>query len=189
MGWQAAYAGFLVYLHPVFRRALPGPEVEEGISAFMIKPYRSLLLLVYVAVLLAAALFFLPAQLNLPNGYSLHFFTMQSLLDTEGKQYADISDIEEKFTPVTEKPVISKNGTAPVPETPVTDTLETRYKIQFPAGNDTALYTFFRHISALPESEELVRVLHYGDSQIEGDRITAFLRNKFQNRFGGCVFW
>jgi lysophospholipase L1-like esterase len=27
--------------------------------------------------------------------------------------------------------------------------------------------------------------MHYGDSQLEGDRITAFLRNKLQTRFGG----
>lgn len=30
-----------------------------------------------------------------------------------------------------------------------------------------------------------VRVLHYGDSQLEGDRITSYLRNKFQLRWGG----
>lgn len=152
----------------------------------MIKPYRSLLLLLYVAGLLAVALFLLPAQITLPNGLSLHFFTMRSLLDTEGKQYADISDIEKQFTPATEQVTTAKNGMVKGPETQPADTLETRYKIQFPAGNDSALFTFFRHIQALPTSKELVRVLHYGDSQIEGDRITAFLRNKFQNRFGGC---
>ena len=30
-----------------------------------------------------------------------------------------------------------------------------------------------------------VRVLHYGDSQLEGDRITSYLRNRFQSRWGG----
>ncbi len=30
-----------------------------------------------------------------------------------------------------------------------------------------------------------VRVLHYGDSQLEGDRITSYLRNKFQLKWGG----
>ena len=152
----------------------------------MIKPYRSLLLLVYVGVLLAVALFFLPARIPLPNGYSLRFFTLESLLDTKGKQYADISEIEQKFTPVEEKAALAKNGRVSAPKTALTDTLESRYKIQFPAGNDTALFTFFRHLQNLKTSKELVRALHYGDSQIEGDRITAFLRNNFQNRFGGC---
>src|SRR6478735_2255974 len=100
----------------------------------MIKPYRSLLLLVYVGVLLAVALFFLPAEIPLPNSYSLRFFTLKSLLDTEGK----------KFAPITEQPQTTKNATVSEAKTAFTDTLEARFRIQFPAGNDSALYQFFR---------------------------------------------
>lgn len=32
---------------------------------------------------------------------------------------------------------------------------------------------------------EVVHILHYGDSQIESDRITGFIRQKMQERFGG----
>jgi len=32
---------------------------------------------------------------------------------------------------------------------------------------------------------ETVHILHYGDSQIESDRLTGFLRQQFQQRFGG----
>src|SRR5687767_15760953 len=103
----------------------------------MIKPFRSLLLLVYVGVLLAVALFFLPAQISLPNGYSLHFFTLQSLLETTGKQYADISDIEEQFTPAAEKLATKENARVIAQKTAPADSLEKRYKIQFPAGNDS----------------------------------------------------
>ncbi|TRX72207.1 hypothetical protein [Carboxylicivirga sp. M1479] len=34
-------------------------------------------------------------------------------------------------------------------------------------------------------SNKNIRILHYGDSQIEGDRITAYLREAFQKRYGG----
>jgi lysophospholipase L1-like esterase len=152
----------------------------------MIKPFRSLLLLVYVGVLLGVALFFLPPEINLPNGETLHFFTVNSLFETNGKQYADISGLEKKFTPTEEKVVTGTLDSTATTKTLATDTLENRFKIQYPAGNDTVLYTFFRHLRDIPKTKELVRALHYGDSQIEGDRITAFLRNKFQNRFGGC---
>jgi lysophospholipase L1-like esterase len=152
----------------------------------MIKPVRSLLLLVYVGVLLAVALFFLPQEILLPNGKSLHFFTLSSLLETKAKTYADISAIEEEFTPVEDKLEVAEKSGIEAPKTPFTDTLEARYKIQYPAGNDTVLFAFFRHLQNIPASKELVRALHYGDSQIEGDRITSFLRNKFQDRFGGC---
>jgi lysophospholipase L1-like esterase len=35
------------------------------------------------------------------------------------------------------------------------------------------------------QSGNLIRIMHYGDSQIEDDRITSLLRNKLQSRFGG----
>lgn len=152
----------------------------------MIKPFRSLLLLVYVGVLLGVALYFLPPEIMLPNGDSLRFFTVSSLFETKTKQYADISGIEKKFTPVEDKIAVGQPDTATLKKTPFTYTLEARFKIQYPEGNDTILYTFFRHLQEIPKTKELVRALHYGDSQIEGDRITSFLRNNFQNRFGGC---
>ena len=49
-----------------------------------------------------------------------------------------------------------------------------------------ALDPFFEQLAALEDGEELhTRVAHYGDSQIEGDRISMFIRNTLQKRFGG----
>src|SRR5690606_2443921 len=31
----------------------------------------------------------------------------------------------------------------------------------------------------------LCRIIHYGDSQIEGDRISAYVRNRLQGQYGG----
>ncbi len=47
--------------------------------------------------------------------------------------------------------------------------------------------TYFDDIFAAMENagSEPMRVLHYGDSQLEGDRISADLREKFQTAFGG----
>lgn len=55
--------------------------------------------------------------------------------------------------------------------------------IEFPEGQDTALYSFFNEVGNC--SDRLIRILHYGDSQIEGDRITSYLRNQLQLQFGG----
>lgn len=56
--------------------------------------------------------------------------------------------------------------------------------LEFPANNPKALDKFFAKLSNLGK-EGKIRMMHYGDSQIEGDRITAFIRNKLQGRFGG----
>jgi len=44
------------------------------------------------------------------------------------------------------------------------------------------LFAFFRKIK---KRNQLLRILHYADSQTEGDRITSFLRYKLQGKFGG----
>ncbi len=60
---------------------------------------------------------------------------------------------------------------------------ETRKLIQ---GNDKGKASLIQFFAALDNSEnEKIRILHYGDSQIESDRITSYLRNEFQKRFGG----
>lgn len=48
-----------------------------------------------------------------------------------------------------------------------------------------ALEYFFRALATGQTSKKQIRVMHYGDSQIEGDRITSFLRSRLQARFGG----
>ena len=48
-----------------------------------------------------------------------------------------------------------------------------------------ALQNFFEALSGLKTDPKAIRVLHYGDSQIEGDRITDYLRLKLQGQFGG----
>lgn len=66
--------------------------------------------------------------------------------------------------------------------------------------NDTTDATAIRHSAAslacfqklyaaldgAKQAKEAIRVLHYGDSQLEADRITGSLRQGLQHDFGGC---
>ena len=56
--------------------------------------------------------------------------------------------------------------------------------IQYPDSVTSPLKTFYKSLQRLPSGSK-IRVLHYGDSQIEGDRITNLLRNKLQKKYGG----
>ncbi len=56
--------------------------------------------------------------------------------------------------------------------------------LEFPKDNPEALDKFFAKLDDI-KNENKIRITHYGDSQIEGDRITGFLRNKLQGRYGG----
>jgi len=48
-----------------------------------------------------------------------------------------------------------------------------------------SLYQFYEKITEAADSGKIIRILHMGDSQLEGDRITCFLRELFQEKFKG----
>jgi len=56
----------------------------------------------------------------------------------------------------------------------------------FPDDDHTFFDKFFATIEAAKTEKRTVRILHYGDSQIELDRISSNLRNYFQEKFGGA---
>ncbi len=58
------------------------------------------------------------------------------------------------------------------------------FPLQYPPGKPDLLF-FFYHALNTESKKRTIRILHYGDSQIEGDRISGFLRHRFQSRFGG----
>jgi lysophospholipase L1-like esterase len=55
-------------------------------------------------------------------------------------------------------------------------------------SNDTykKIREFFRRLESARKEGKTVRVLHMGDSQIEGDRITRYIRESMQERYGGA---
>lgn len=77
---------------------------------------------------------------------------------------------------------------APLPTraVPRLDTAQLDFPIEFPASQPQTLAAFFEALRELPRTQNLIRVLHIGDSQLEGDRVTSYLRERFQRQFGGC---
>jgi lysophospholipase L1-like esterase len=58
-------------------------------------------------------------------------------------------------------------------------------RIYFPDDDWDFLHPFFVRLDSCEKKKEVVRILHYGDSQIEGDRITGYIRQQLQEKFGG----
>jgi len=56
---------------------------------------------------------------------------------------------------------------------------------EFPNGNLSYFDSFFAKAEAAVAQHQIVRVLYYGDSQIEMDRFSSNLRRFFQQKFGG----
>lgn len=91
-------------------------------------------------------------------------------------------------TVLAEEPVILDTIRTDTLIIPPADEVIAQFPIDYPAEMDTLLYPFFHGLDAVRSEGQLIRILHYGDSQIEGDRITADLRQKFHTNpnFGGC---
>ncbi len=58
-------------------------------------------------------------------------------------------------------------------------------ELEYPQGDISLLFPFFNKLTHSSRINGGIRILYYGDSQIEGDRITSFLRHKLQMKFGG----
>jgi lysophospholipase L1-like esterase len=58
-------------------------------------------------------------------------------------------------------------------------------KIHYPNNNKKVLHSLFEALESAEEENGSFRILHYGDSQIEMDRITSYIREQLQVKFGG----
>ncbi|MDY6800495.1 MAG: hypothetical protein SVU94_04640 [Bacteroidota bacterium] len=180
------------------------------------KPYKILLYLISIFVLLAVVSFIFPKEgLYLGNNLLLRFpdinhlisqqqsnqLTIQDIIDTQQLRLLTDSSISQtKDNLVAKKDSISTIPGSIQTETK-TDTLSVsdstlpkkestapgsiNQYLEYPKNDKSVLYPFFNHLRHLKNTGELIRVLHYGDSQIEGDRITSYIRNELQQQFGG----
>lgn len=160
------------------------------------KPFR--IFLFGLSVFLVLSVISVGFQIYKPSilGYSIKYQSFSSVINQAKPQYKDISHIISIGKTISDslKPTPLHDSTKTLSHKLLvgtksninTDSLKTIcHQMELPPGKDTVLYPFFKEISSLQNSSRLIRILHYGDSQIEGDRITAYLRNQLQSKFGG----
>lgn len=113
------------------------------------------------------------------------FLDQYAPLLTEPSDSAGFSGVDRSIDPS----LLTKGGFPPDADSAAFAQLtlaKERMKIQAGDAGFKHLSRFFERARSLPKSGGKLRVLHYGDSQIETDRITNYLRNEMQKRFGGA---
>ncbi len=157
----------------------------------IVRPHITLLFLLTVFTLMLVASVVIPEDgIRLTDNSKIRFYQAKDLFSKE-EEYADISKIIAENSPL-EVSLLLNNDADSMPI--VSDTLranvdslnESVYKIQFPNHDKTLLYAVFDALEKAQKQEKVVRIMHFGDSQIEGDRMTSLLRNRLQNKFGGA---
>jgi len=164
----------------------------------MVTPLRTLLLLFYIGCITAIVMVLSPKEVKLSDGLTLSIFSIDDWdtdVDTVGKvdmsQYAEIAkqvDSVENVVTTPELLVTSSTEDVKNVKKEKTEPLkDVKFPIQFPDSTQPHnLDNFFASLVNIYNDKSLVRVVHYGDSQIEGDRISEYLRTRFQGKFGGC---
>ncbi|MBQ0733432.1 lipase [Aquimarina celericrescens] len=124
------------------------------------------------------------------EGFSVKYPTYLTFLGLEKEEDSsltrqDIIKVTEIVTPLEIETIDSKNDIAEmqqIKELPDFSKIDTTQlvRIKYPKDNPN----FAKELRDKLSSRSC-RILHYGDSQIEGDRITAYLRNRLQHMYGG----
>ena len=149
------------------------------------KPIKTLLFTVAVFVLLAGTMMITPAKGVKVGGFNFHMPTFSEMFLAEKVEYTDVSEIIEHqidIDSLIESGVITGDSLAGKNAAASYDSLvQLIHKIEITDDGLANLARFFQKL----KSGKTTRIMHYGDSQLEGDRITANLRNRLQSKFNG----
>ncbi|WP_027004030.1 hypothetical protein [Hugenholtzia roseola] len=173
-----------------------------------VPPLRALTLLFYVACIALVIMVFSPGEVRIAQDTTFSVFSLQDLGQEQGEAApaTDLAFLAQTQANVKAQEKLLDKGeflenklknpdslassnlddslNALIPEK--TEPVEAlRQPLEFAEENPNALDPFFKAIHELRTQPKLVRVLHFGDSQIEGDRVTEYLRHRLQGRFGG----
>ncbi|MDR1225831.1 MAG: hypothetical protein LBK47_02905 [Prevotellaceae bacterium] len=148
--------------------------------------YMLLTLSIVFALLAAIALFFPKEGVRLTSNATITFPGIKDALGIA----ADVSELnmdcsEEGFYSQPSGLVKNAHAALPLRCTPDDVRALPLQPIQYPKGYEHILEDTWMEFATAKNSPKPVRVLHYGDSQLEADRMTLYLRNQLQSQFGG----
>ena len=151
------------------------------------KPIKSILFVLAVFALLGVSMLLVPKSGIKLGEFTFEMPTFSEMFISEKELVVDIADIiEHQFDIDTLLAMeIDSIVLAPLEEeirrASYDSLVQSIHKIEITEEGRNNLVRFFKKI----HDDSTARVMHYGDSQIEGDRITSYIRNKLQVKFGG----
>jgi hypothetical protein len=145
------------------------------------KPIKTLLFTITVFVLLAGTMLITPGNGLKVGAFNFHMPTFAEMFSIEKIEYTDVSEIIEHQFDIDSLAESTITGTDTVAWASHESLMQSIHKIEFTDEGRDNLARFFQKL----KMGTTTRIMHYGDSQLEGDRITANLRHKLQQKFDG----
>lgn len=157
-----------------------------------VKKYHVLLLMAIVGLLLGTVTFSIPEDGWKLGSFHFRFLSKEKFLVPKKQEKKDISNIlsniDTTLLAIDDDPLLQHSDTS-------NGNLGKPAKINYEINNATVvhlsesaksnLHVFFDKLKAAATSKKKIRIMHFGDSQIEGDRMTSFIRQRIQEQFGG----
>lgn len=138
-------------------------------------------MLISTNILVLAGILFLPKNGFNLGGVQFTFLSTEDFVPTETIKTPKIRDILPAFNVAD-----ALNDTSILVATDdVSDVSEMTF-IEATEEGKGLFKDFFQQMLSARKSKKVVRVLHYGDSQIEGDRVTSVIRERLQKEYGGA---
>ncbi len=155
------------------------------------KPGKILLFVLLTMILLATIAYFFPKNgIPITKNFTLSFADFDSFFTLPQKKQLSKNILDQlKETQKITKQQETKDSLALQPDSVTKPSVDSKalkknvFPLKFKSQDDRKkLIGFFRKAQ---KRNQLLRILHYADSQTEGDRITSFLRYQLQAKFGG----
>jgi lysophospholipase L1-like esterase len=161
-------------------------------------PGKILLFTVSVLLILLFISIVFPGEgIKISNDFTLRFISFEDIVNPKDQTNVDISGIIDntdinddanesafKQANIKKDSVLIDSQYIYYEPMPVKIDSVVRH-IEFPDNSRSSLDRFFAVLANIKNEKSVVRIMHYGDSQIETDRITDYLRYKLQSQFGG----
>lgn len=155
------------------------------------RPINVLFFLLFTCLLLIPVVIFAPKDGYTIFGFNVRFLTWEKLINPVIQEHKNLSflssvnvnDIEDQEFLNTKDSLSSSLG---MPSKKGVLAVSSQTQIHMNSESKRTLFQFFKEISNATKKRNKINVCHYGDSQIEGDRMTAFIRQRLQTQFGGA---
>ena len=155
------------------------------------KPINVLFFLLFTVMILLPVVYFAPKDGYNFFGVKISFLTWDKLLNPIKQEKIDldflkdvnIHDNMDKEFMTSTHPDSSALG---LPSKNIVLTVKSKTQLHMNRYSRSNLFRFFSELSVSTFKKEKINICHYGDSQIEGDRMTAFIRQRLQTQFGGA---
>lgn len=153
-----------------------------------IKAFHVTSFILVILLLLSAVTYFVPAEGWDLAGMKFKFLTLENLSTPKMQEKTDITDILAAVdTSLVYDPIKHQNGSLGNLGAPNGGELseDASTELIMNESGKKNLHAFFVELSNVASEKKKISILHYGDSQIEGDRMTSYIREKIQDQFGG----